>query len=291
MVQWSEVQAALGGVYTQLTVALETYYDYTLEQLPASNYETNATDLPSIFKDGEFASQSVVTNVPVLTESGIYSTFASSGINALWAQDLVFIIKISDSSYGKGAGAACKAFPTMTVCVDGVAFIFARWSWTTMSPIDETSDINNYLDARSWQVWGAYAEGSAGGTPNVDQLTQYNLDLPTILTSVHKVLAINATYPFLNQNGATIAQLDDHTTDLTEANLAFFSLPQCDIDSILGPSRHLNGPGDETGDDPIVRWGACTCVQQSTWPASFYPDNNSGYVLSDCQSMGWGNNS
>lgn len=203
LVQWSEVDAALGGLYTQLTDAIETYYDFTLEQLPVpiaggTTYETNATELPSIFMDGEFASQTVVTNVPVLTQTGIYASFASSGINSLWVQDHVFIIKISDSTYGKGAGAACNAFPNMTVCVDGVAFIFARWVWTTMTPIDETSEIDNYLQAKTWQVWGAYADGSANGNANADQLTQYNLNLPEILASVQKTLAINTTFPFTN---------------------------------------------------------------------------------------------
>lgn len=244
--------------------------------------------MPQILSLGFYASQNVVTDVPILTQTAVYSVFAASGINTLWAQDLVFIIKISDATYGKGPGAACQAFPAMTVCRDGVAYIFARWQVTGASAT-EWDITESHLDERNWNVWGAYAQGSADGTDNKDQLAQYNWDLDSILTSVQKTLAINDTYPFTNQNGAAIDTLKGNVGNFGDkSTLAFWSLPLCDIDSILGSGRHLNPAEDESGDDPIIRWGSCTCVQQAKWRADLYSDD-SGYGDSDCQSLGWGN--
>ena len=46
-----------------------------------------------------------------------------------------------------------------------------------------------------------------------------------------------------------IDQLTSNPTDLKLVDLMVWSLPICDIPAIIGPDKHLNGPGDETGDD------------------------------------------
>ena len=266
---------------------MEAYYDYTLTKLPGPpdggiTYDADPSELPQIFKDGTFASIPEVGEFP----PGIYGALTASAVNALWRQDKDFIIKLTDAAYGKGDGAACKAFPIMTACLDGVAYIFARWQ------MDGGTEItSSRLWTKEWNVWGAYAQGSANGKQNADQLTQYGLSLSAIATSAQKTQDENG-FDFKNQNGATLTQLQNNPTDLNLADLMYFSLPICDIAAIIGPDKHLNGPGDETGDDPVVAWGACTCVQMKGWPTGDdgYPDDPNGYVASDCQKQGWADN-
>lgn len=95
-----------------------------------------------------------------------------------------------------------------------------------------------------WNVWGAYAEGSG----NDDHLKDYALTLNDIAASAQKTQDQNG-FLFKNQNGATIDQLTSNPTDLKLADLMFWSLPICDIPAIIGPDKHLDGPGDQTGED------------------------------------------
>jgi hypothetical protein len=296
LVQWGQVQSAIGSIYTQISDALAIFYNNTLNSLPpfdplsSYQYTKDPAQLPMIFKNGAFASQPKVIS---LTASGLYSVLAAAAINALWAQDKVFVLKISDAAYGKGAGAACKAFPIMTVCQNGVAHIFARWVFTGTIGLDNANPGSNHLDVKSWNVWGAYAQGSSTGENNANNLETYSLDLTSILASVQKTSDLNGgKFPFTNQNGATIKTLVDDTANLTSSNLVYFSLPICDIDAILGPNKHLNDPDDQSKDDPIIRWGACTCLQGPNWPGSedLYPDNVNGYGNEGCQANGWGSN-
>lgn len=284
LVQWADVQDNIGSAYTQIQMALETYYKYTLNQLPGppnggTTYDADPSQLPSIFADGTFASEPQVGVFP----DGIYGALAASAINALWRQDKVFIIKITDAAYGKGAGAACKAFPVMTACLNGVAYIFARWQMdggTNLSP--------SHLDDKAWNVWGAYRQGSG----NDNKLDQYKLNLDTIAASAQKTQDENG-FDFKNQNGATLTQLTNHPTDLKLEDIMYWSLPICDIAAIIGPNKHLNGPDDKNVVDPIVFWGACTCVQAKAWPTdkdTGYPDDPNGFLGDVCRSHGWGNN-
>ena len=246
-------------------------------------YDADPTELPMIFANGAFASEPHVGEFP----PGIYGALAASAINALWVEDKVFIIKVTDAAYGKGDGAACNAFPKMTACIDGVAYIFARWQ------MDGGTEItSSRLWTKEWNVWGAYAQGSANGMDNADQLSQYELSLTTIAKSAQKTQDEHGFF-FQDQNGATLTQLQNNPTDLNLEDLMYFSLPICDIAATIGPNKHLNGPGDETGDDPIVAWGACTCVQMPNWPqadSTQYPDDRNGYVASDCRGQGWADN-
>jgi len=284
-VQWGDVQTAIASAYTQIQKALEAYYKYTLHQLPGSpnggtTYDADPTELPTIFAEGTFASIPQVGEFP----PGIYGGLAASAINALWREDKVFIIKVTDAAYGKGAGAACNAFPVMTACVNGVAYIFARWMMDGGTIIKSSR-----LFEHDWNVWGAYKQGSG----NDNHLSDYGLDLSAIAISAQKTQDENG-FDFKNQNGATLTQLKNHPTDLKLADIMYFSLPICDIAAVLGPNKHLNAnPGDGTGDDPIVAWGACTCAQMKDWPSdktSGYPDDPNGYLPSECQKQGWVNN-
>lgn len=155
--------------------------------------------------------------------------------------------------------------------------------------MDGGSEItNSRLFQHDWNVWGAYKQGSG----NDNHLPDYGLDLGAIATSAQKTQDENG-FDFKNQNGATLTQLKNHPTDLKLADIMYFSLPVCDIAAVIGPNKHLNGPGDQSGDDPIVAWGACTCAQMKDWPAdktSGYPDDPNGYSPSECAKQGWANN-
>lgn len=284
--QWGDVQTTIAGAYTQIQKALEAYFKYTLHQLPdplqrynVLTYDADPTELPMIFADGAFASIPQVGEFP----PGIIGGLAASAVNSLWREDRVFIIKVTDAAYGKGAGAACNAFPVMTACVNGVAYIFARWMMD-----GGTELIRSRLSQPNWNVWGAYKQGSG----NDNHLADYGLDLTAIAISTQKTQDEHG-FDFKDQNGATITQLRNHPTDLGLADIMYFSLPICDIAAIIGPNMHLNGPGDQSGDDPIVVWGACTCAQMKDWPAdktTGYPDDPNGPVVSECQGQGWVNN-
>ena len=256
-----------------------------MKQLPGPpnggiTYDADPSELPMIFADGTFASMPQVGELP----PGVYGALTASAVNALWAQDKVFIIKVTDAAYGKGDGAACKAFPVMTACLDGVAYIFARWQ------MDGGTEItSSRLWTRKWNVCGAYAQGSIKRKKNADQLSQYGLDLSAIATSAQKTQD-QYGFMFKNQNGATLTHLQNNPTDLKLADLMFFSLPICDIAAIIGPDKHLRGPGDKTGDDTIVAWGACTCVLMKDWPTDQYPDDLNGFPADACQQQGWAKN-
>jgi len=69
LVQWADVQDNIGSAYTQIQMALETYYKYTLNQLPGppnggTTYDADPSQLPSIFADGTFASEPQVGVFP-----------------------------------------------------------------------------------------------------------------------------------------------------------------------------------------------------------------------------------
>lgn len=282
LVQWAGVQSAIGSAYTQIQKALEAYYKFTLDTLPGDpdggvTYDADPLQLPSIFADGTFAAIPEVGEFP----PAIYGALSASAINSLWRQDSVAIIKVNDAAYGKGDGAACAAYPEMAACIDGVAYIFIRWK---MDGGDEIS--SSRLWPHDWSVYGAY---NSGPNDNKNNLEEYGLDLTSIAISAEKTQQQNG-FDFKNQNGATIDQLKNNPTDLNLADLMYISLPVCDIPAIIGPDKHLGGPGDETGDDGIVAWGACTCVQMQGWPTdkdTGYPDDPNGVLDSDCRKNGW----
>ena len=72
-------------------------------------------------------------------------------------------MKLTDAAYGRGSDAACHALPVMTVCIDKVAYILARWSHPVYSHREEKGPGHSgaRLDKNSWQVFGAYKEGTA----------------------------------------------------------------------------------------------------------------------------------
>ena len=231
--------------------------------------------VPSILFDGTFAEDVEVS----VFNNGVYGSLAASGINALWANDGVFILKISDTAYGKGDGEACKAYFNQTVCLDGVAHIWLRWKFGDANELQYAT-----LDPSSWDVRGAYF--TAGGNEN--RLSNYSLDLTMLTVSAVKTFD-KYGFPFQNQDQATIDFLKTNPTDLKVADLLYFSIPVCDIDSVL-MGKHLNdGEGTEYVNG-IQAWGACTCVQQPSWPITnaTYADSGGAYVSGDCSGMGWG---
>ncbi|KAL8989841.1 MAG: hypothetical protein Q9169_008270 [Polycauliona sp. 2 TL-2023] len=286
LVQWAAIQSRIGNTFTELAKAHQDVFIKTLSQLPTDNtipYDTDPTQTPFIFAAtaGAFAQ-----DVPVgVFNDGIYGSLAASGINALWANDGAFIIKISDAAYNKGPGSACNAFPTQTVCLDGVAHIWVRWQYTTILP-DDPAFYHQYLETRSWAVRGAYDSGD----DNANSLAQYNLDLTKLTLSAIKTFNTYG-FPFSGQDAATIEFLRNNPTNLDLEDLLYFSVPVCDIDAIIGPGRFLNGPrGREDPTDPIAMWGGCTCLQAESWPGTneTYEAPGAGYHPTDCRNYGWG---
>ncbi|KAG8532949.1 uncharacterized protein KY384_002827 [Bacidia gigantensis] len=294
--QWGEVQSAVGQAFTQISDALDTYFKDTFHTLPSAHnsgqqgrsYVDDPSLIVSQLSHGVFA-----TNVEVGTiNPGVYGALAASAINALWAQDQVFVIKITDKAYGKGAGAACKAFPDQTACINGVAYIFARFQVTVVNG-DQPDDYSRF-ERRSWFVFGIGPTGTAGdGTKNANHLKDYGLELPDIALAVEKTWDEHG-FPFTDQNGATIQHLTTYPTDVAAKDIMFFNLPVCDFDFTMGAGKHLADATerdvDDTVIDPIVFWGLCTCYQQHGWPDSYTIPGTEPQLPrdpEDCRNSGW----
>ena len=71
-----------------------------LQDQPVNNatyvYAEDPTGLPQIFKNGAFVTQPHVSSYP----PSLIAISASAGINALWSQEQIFIVKISSITYG-----------------------------------------------------------------------------------------------------------------------------------------------------------------------------------------------
>ena len=236
--QWTQVQDAVSQLFTQAEKALEAYYNWAFHSTPSTDpgylYNEGPAALPSILLGGQLAG---AVSVPIFPP-GIYSTLASAASYALWVQDRVLIIKVSDATYGKDDGAACKAFPDITYCDNVVAYLFVRWQFSNSEEIG-----NVHLENRRWQVCVAYAVGDG----NDDHLKDFDLNLKIIAKSSVKSQAAEG---FLSQNlnGAVTSALQNNPDDLSIANLARWIIPVCDLHDILG-GKVLQGPPDETGDD------------------------------------------
>lgn len=266
-----------------MTDAQETLFDSTLLSLPAAGatgYGTDPLQAPTILASGIFA-QSISVGV---FEAGTYGALAASAINSLWVEDGVFILQISDTAYGQGAGAACAAYPDRTSCINGVAYIWLRWSYHP-AVADKGGGYAARLDTDTWNVWGAYGEGSG----NANHLVDFGLDLPTLTNSAIKTWGLANGFPFLDQDSATISQIQDNPSDLNQADLIFFTVPICNIDYIIGPDKHLSD---------LATYGGCTCSMQSypnslneTWRNDLptYAAFPGGYVGDGC-TAGWVNN-
>ncbi|KAG8527283.1 uncharacterized protein KY384_008027 [Bacidia gigantensis] len=269
--QWGEVQTAVGQIFTQASDGIGKFYDASLDHWPdypdtGHRIDEDPSQLPMILAGGSFAALPQIP--PTITNTGIQNALAASAINALWAADHVFIMKLTDQAYGRGDGAACNGRPVMTVCKDGAAYIFARWV-TTSSGARVTRVINPF-DTASWNVWGAYKQGTGpDGSTNDNMLSKYGLDLSKILDSVLKTAALaKGQYPFDNQNGALLDYLQSNPSDVSPAALSFWNLPVCDMEAAIGPGLHLPTQGFFL--DVISNWGPCTCMQDSNWPKDLY---------------------
>ena len=220
-----------------------------------------------ILAGGSFAALPQIPDT--ITNTGIQNALASSAINALWAADHVFVLKLTDKAYGRGTGAACNGRPNMRVCKEGVAYYFLRWVTTSSGDYRATRFINP-LNVKNWNVWGAYKEGTGpDGSANDNLLGKHGLDLSKILDSVLKTAAIaKGKYPFDNQNGALLDYLQSNPTDISPAALQFWNLPVCDMEAVIGSGYHL--PKEGYFLDVIPNLGPCTCMQDPNWPKDLY---------------------
>lgn len=234
LLQWSDVENALGNLTNQTAVAIGAYWTTQLGSQPEvmdanrDTYDADPTALPAILSGGGFASPES-SNVQTFP-SAIYGGLASSAINALWNEDKDFIIKMSDKTLGAGPGSACKALPSMTYCDEnGVAWIFMRWNWKQVLSSHSTVSM---LNTQDWQVWGAYSSAPNNPSGNENQLDKYGLSLEIIAKSAWRVQ---------QEYGFWTSETDTATVKSVLANIANLSLDQviswnmavCDLDSVL----------------------------------------------------------
>ena len=293
--QWGEVQDAIGKAYTQIADALDKYFDSTFHHWPddTSTLLTDPKLIPSQIKGGRFAGD---VKVGVINKD-VYGALGASAINALWVMDKVMIIKISSAAYGHGD--PCTVYPKYTSCLDGVAYIFVRFQ-TFNGNIDAEgglgSDYYARFNVKNWFVFGASDYGSGGdGSANKNNLDKYALNLDVIAKASEKTQKDHG-YLYDNQNGQTIQNLEEDPLNLAKERLMFFNIPICDIDSIIGPGKHLADKADDFSaqypDDPISYWGLCTCLQAQGWPKDKgydVPQNDRTlfYTDKECRDKGW----
>lgn len=223
---------------------------------------------------------------------GIRGALAASAINALWAADKIFIMILTDKIYGKGPGGACGAyFAKQGVCLDGVLHLVLRWRWSqTKAAVTPGYFANpSELDSDQWAAWGAYPVGTGTkGAKNDDHLAEFDLSLEIVVKSAVKTQKEHG-FLFKNQNGETIKQLTANPTDLKPQDLMFFSIPVCDLPAIMGPGKAFSwdtiGDGT-TGENPILKWGGCTCIIADGWPIKDW-DLTGGLPASQCKNKGW----
>ena len=287
--QWQAVLSVLGNLFKQVETVLEKFFNANLHTLPAPN-------LPAILATGDFATTPTVGAF----NQGVQAASGSVAINALWLLDKVLIIKISAEAYNQGAGAACKAFPIQTVCVGGNgANIFVRWSLN--SGINTVGDVaptqgkippnglkyerGPSFDKSQWNVFGAYALGTAGdGTANADHLKDYGLDMSKILASAEKTQAARG-FLYKDQNKDTLDTLRGYPMDLRPEQLTAWKISICDVDAALklrGKSRLKKPRGTAEGVpegemDPVALWGVPTCMLLEGWPSEEYGWKNGNW--------------
>ena len=303
--QWGDVQAAIGSAFTQIVNATENFFNTTMLELPETRnnpitYDVDPTQTPTLFYEGTMAGPVSVG----LLNNGIYGALAASAINALWASDGVFIMRISDSSYDDGKGTkACDAFPEATICANDpglkgspwagggdLAYIWLRQSMTGGFAVGEGGIAWSTLNEDSMWVWGAYGRGKADGTENANSLETYGLNLVSLTKSALETFQENG-FPFNNQNGATINALKKNPADTTLETLLHISLPICNIDAILGGKKLTHG--NYKDENPIVRYGACTCAQWEKWPSkvngeeTVYTPDVGGIPPDQCRKESW----
>ena len=260
----------MGKVFDKLATAIEELYRYTLGPFPkGKDYSEDPRNLPFTLHSGYFAQPKKVDVI----DPQVKGVVSAAGINALWLQDKVFIIKLTDNAYGQGKGEACKAYAKMTVCIDGVAHIVARWAW--LDPLEGTGTINNWLSDSHWFAWGAYGEGSADGTDNANHLPEYGLNLEDIVKSSVKT---QDKFGYLYKQGLseTADVLKSQTSELEESELYFWNIPVCDIESIIGKNKHLGDPFGYPTENRIPMWSGCTCLLDKKWPKDVYKEGGDG---------------
>ena len=307
-VLWGEIQTAVGEAYAATQKGITKWFDDTLfSTLPGADanpkYYDDQLQLPKLLGNGYFA------DVPKFSDdvlAAFKANMAAQAINSLYIQDKVFIMKVSQKAYG-GDDDVCEAFKIMTWCDTSdannkIAHILARWVH------DGGDEINHsHLWEKDWSVWGAYAQGSATKSDgsksrkvdNKDNLKTYGLSMEIIIKSAVKTQNENG-FLYADQNGATVAQIQENPGGIKIEDLIFMNIPVCDIDATLGPDKHIAETYDQSGDNRLIYWGACTCVQMkdkngASWPTEneegeLYPDSRNGWLDSECRSEGWANN-
>ena len=245
----------------------------------------NTTELPHVLSSGAFAQIPQVTVFP----PGIFGALATTAINALWVEDGVFMVKMSDSAYGRGPGSACGEYQDQGICVNGVAWILLRWhiSTSSMKPVaphpgphpsrirrDPGDMFLAYINSDDAPAWGIGPHGApVNGAANANHLTEFKLSLDDVMHSIDKTYSGHG-FPFTNQNGATLDELTDNPTDFEPSDLTFFSLPVCDIDAVFAKigALHFNQVDPYTDfpgpDDFLLRWVVCTCQLSDKWPTT-----------------------
>ena len=102
LTQWSQISGILNSTNVLLRQALEDDWNLQLNSTPILTetslpYDKDPAALPRLFLNGTFAASAPkVDQYP----ASFCATFAAAQINALWNEDKVFVVKISDSTLG-----------------------------------------------------------------------------------------------------------------------------------------------------------------------------------------------
>lgn len=169
----------------------------------------------------------------------------------------------------------------MTVCIDGVAYIFMRWVGAFEADPNLKGNPEGWaLDFSNWQVWGAYNSTHLNPAGNANRLGQYGLDLEGIALSSFAVQEVFGPWA-TNTTQSIINAVENNIDHITLANTMQWKLASCDLDAVLN-GQHFNPQKntvvslvlrcltlDGAWELTVVQWSdyiACSCVNMTNFP-------------------------
>lgn len=139
-----------------------------------------------------------------------------------------------------GSAPACQQFPANTYCdIDGLAWIFVRWTLTLQIP--SPAKRVSALDLANWQVWGAYNSLANNLAGNANNLGKYGPDLGITARSAWRV---QHGYGFWTDETpqATVTSVLANITNLDLDHILSWNMAVCDLDGVLD-GAHFKASG------------------------------------------------
>lgn len=141
-----------------------------------------------------------------------------------------------------GSAPACQQFPANTYCdIDGLAWIFVRWTLTLQIP--SPAKRVSALDLANWQVWGAYNSLANNLAGNANNLGKYGPDLGITARSAWRV---QHGYGFWTDETpqATVTSVLANITNLDLDHILSWNMAVCDLDGVLD-GAHFKASGTQ----------------------------------------------